>query len=103
LPIQPEFQIDAKHIKNLPEKTPLFGAKFRGGIALEWMETPSGAVDYSNTTFTLAHVPKSNSLLFFINGQLLSPTEDYTISGSTITVNTAPPTGSIIRATYERT
>lgn len=103
LPIEPELQIDAKHIKNLP-KEGTRGAKFRGGISLAWMETPSGAVNGTNTVFTLAFTPKSGQLMFFVNGQLLSTTDDYTVSGATVTLNTAPPANppSVVRATYEK-
>ena len=55
-------------------------------------ETPSGTIDGSNTTFTLANTPVAGSVMVFLNGQLLTEggTEDYTISGSTITMASAP-------------
>src|SRR5678809_767545 len=46
-------------------------------------ETPSGTVNGSNVTFTLAHTPNpSASLQLFVNGQLMTPgaTEDFTLS-----------------------
>lgn len=48
-------------------------------------ETPSGAFDDLNTTFTLASSVTSNSLELYLNGQFLSEGDDYTVSGSTIT------------------
>jgi hypothetical protein len=66
-------------------------------------ETPSGTVNGSNVTFTLAHTPNpSASLQLFVNGQLMTPgaTEDFTLSTATITFATAPDTGSNIRAWY---
>ena len=98
-----EARLDASAIKGLPEEMkPVFGG-FRGGINLVWMETPTGAVNGSNTTFTLANVPKTNSLLFMVNGQVLTPGgEDYTISNAIVTLNTAPPSTSVVRVTYER-
>lgn len=66
-------------------------------------ETPSGTVNGANTTFTLAATPNpSDSLRFYVNGQLLEQGagNDYTLSGATITTNTAPPTGSILIANY---
>lgn len=38
---------------------------------IQWNETPDGAIDGSNTTFTLAHVPiPSGALSLYYNGQL---------------------------------
>lgn len=48
-------------------------------------ETPSGAFDDLNTTFTLASSVTSNSLELYLNGQFLSEGDDYTVSGTTIT------------------
>jgi hypothetical protein len=46
----------------------------------------SGTQNSSNKTFTLASAPTSTTNQFFINGQLMTYTEDYTLSGSTITI-----------------
>jgi len=54
------------------------------------LETPSGTINGSNTSFTLANTPITGSVHLYKNGQLLSPTTDYTISGSTITMVIAP-------------
>lgn len=71
------------------------------GSYFVYRETPSGTVNSSNVAFTLAHTPNpAASLCLFLNGQLLTYTEDYTLSGNTITFVTAPDTGSIIRASY---
>lgn len=49
-------------------------------------ETPAGAEDGVNTTFTLANSPNpSSSLGLYRNGLRLRQTGDYTISGNTIT------------------
>jgi hypothetical protein len=75
---------------------PNIGLRFSDG------EVPSGVVNGSNTTFTLANPPNpAESLLLFL---VLSPTSrvlqiqgtDYTLSGSTITMGTAPSTGSFV-------
>lgn len=65
-------------------------------------EIPGGAVNGSNVTFTLAHTPSpALSLELFVNGQLLSPVGvDYTLVTATITLNTAPPTNSVIICWY---
>jgi len=65
-------------------------------------ETPSGAVNGSNVTFVLASTPVSGTELVFLNGLLQEPGSgnDYTISGDTITFETAPDTGDRIRVNY---
>jgi lysophospholipase L1-like esterase len=63
-------------------------------------ETPSGTVNSSNTVFTLANTPVTGKEMIFLNGLLQMLTDDYTISGATITFITAPFTGDKIRATY---
>jgi hypothetical protein len=58
-------------------------------------ETPSGTINSSNTTFTISKTPMID-LDLFLNGALQreGATYEYTISGKTITYNSAPPTGS---------
>jgi hypothetical protein len=65
-------------------------------------ETPSGSINGSNTTFTLANTPVSGSEAVFLNGILQEPGagNDYTISGGTITYLTAPLTGDRLRVNY---
>lgn len=61
-------------------------------------ETPSGSINGSNTSFTLAHSPNpAGSLALFKNGQKLEPGgADYTLSGATITMTNAPKTGDVL-------
>ena len=64
-------------------------------------ETPAGAINGANDTFTLANTPATNSLQVFLNGVYQTPAgEDYTLVGLTITFVNAPLTGSILRAFY---
>jgi hypothetical protein len=65
-------------------------------------ETPTGAINGANTTFTLVATPVANSEQVFLNGLLLEPGagNDYTISGATITMLTAPATGDRLKANY---
>ena len=66
-------------------------------------ETPSGSINGSNVTFTLAAAPNpENSLMLFLNGLLMTEggTEDFTISSLTITMAIAPPSGSNFRCWY---
>ena len=66
-------------------------------------ETPTGAINGTNVTFTLATAPSpATSLILVLNGATQTPGtgNDFTISGTTITYATAPPTGSQHRAWY---
>jgi hypothetical protein len=65
-------------------------------------ETPTGLVNGSNVTFTLANTPQSSSLELILNGQVLEPGtgNDYTISGATITMLFTPLTSDKLRAYY---
>ena len=46
--------------------------------------------DASTTAFTIASGRTVNDLLVFVNGVCLVPTDDYTVSGTTLTFVTAP-------------
>lgn len=65
-------------------------------------ETPSGTVNGTNTSFGLAATPVSGTEHVYLNGLLLEPGSgnDYTISGSTITMLSAPVSGDKIRVSY---
>ncbi len=66
-------------------------------------ETPTGTVNSSNKIFTVAKAPNpTGSLKVFVNGMRMKITEDYTLSGITITFTTAPPTGSILLVDYRK-
>lgn len=67
-------------------------------------ETPSGALNGSNTTYTLAYTPTSGSEEVYINGilQESGSGNDYTISGATITALTAPLSTDKIRVAYRK-
>lgn len=65
-------------------------------------ETPTGTINGSNVTFTLAHTPNpAASLQLFLNGQeLIAGGADYTLSTATITAASAPKTGDVLIAFY---
>lgn len=67
-------------------------------------ETPSGAVNGSNTTYTLANTPQNSSVRVYVNGVLQEPGSgnDYTISGTTITMLYTLQTGDKIRVFYQK-
>jgi hypothetical protein len=63
-------------------------------------EVPSGTKNGVNMTFTLAHTPTSVVLLY-LNGQYqVSGGADYSRSGTTITMTTAPLSTDTLVATY---
>lgn len=65
-------------------------------------ETPSGAVNGSNATFTTAQNFVAESVQVFINGVSQTNGVDYTTSGSTtITMNVSPVSGDYIRVNYK--
>ncbi len=68
-------------------------------------ETPSGTIDGANKTFTLIAAPivGAVTLIYTPTGevsQLLNYGTDFTVSGSTLTLNTAPATESSLIAIY---
>jgi len=65
-------------------------------------ETPSGDINGTNTTFTLANTPVEGTVEVYLNGILQAPGsgKDYTISGNTITFTQAPETGDVILVSY---
>ena len=65
-------------------------------------QSPTGAIDGSNTDFALANSPMLNSESVFLNGLLQEPGvgNDYTIVDNTITFSVAPVVGDRIRVSY---
>jgi hypothetical protein len=65
-------------------------------------ETPSGSINGSNVTFTLAVTPTSGTLKLYLNGvrQKSGAGNDYTLSTNTITMTTAPVSGDVLIADY---
>ncbi|MFZ5985498.1 MAG: hypothetical protein ACOYWZ_00005, partial [Bacillota bacterium] len=68
-------------------------------------ETPSGAINGTNVTFTLANTPVTGTETVYLNGLLQEPGagNDYTISGTTITYLSAPLTGDRLKVNYIKT
>lgn len=85
--------------------TGLQGPKGDAGVAAsnQSIETPSGTMNGTNQTFTLAHTPAGNIELFW-NGSLLKEGVgyDFTISGTTITLlgTNKPNLGDNLIAVY---
>lgn len=72
--------------------------------ATSWVsgEVPSGTINGSNTAFTLSQTPTSGSEIVYLNGvrQQRGGSNDYTISGDTITFISAPLSGDVILVDY---
>jgi hypothetical protein len=65
-------------------------------------EVPTGLINSSNTNFILAATPIIGTECVYLNGLLqnVGGSNDYTISGATITFDSAPITGSVILVNY---
>lgn len=63
-------------------------------------EVPTGMIDSSNVTFTLAKTPIAGTVQVFLQGLRKKLTTDYTVSGKTITFVTAPTTGNVLLVDY---
>lgn len=75
-----------------PLATPVYG------------ETPSGAIDGTNPTYTLAATPNSGTLRLYHNqGRMREGARnDYTLSGLTITMTFNPETSDTLLADYDK-
>lgn len=78
------------------------GTDYQAPINFVVRETPSGTPNGSTTSFGLAHTPVSGSEELFLNGVLQDSGtgNDYTISGATITMLTAPASTDKLRCSY---
>jgi len=87
--------------------TNLLGVKtgtYLGSTNIVTRETPTGLVNGSNVTFTLAATPTAGTEEVFLNGLLQEPGagNDYTIASATITMLAAPLTGDRLRVNYRK-
>jgi len=77
-----------------------------GGLLTELVlnETPAGAIDGSNRVFSLADTPSSaNTVMLWLNGQLLKQDSDYSVVSSTVTFLCDPPTnGDVLLSMYTK-
>lgn len=62
-------------------------------------ETPTGAVDGTNPTFTMSQTPLTIWLVVE-GGAIKKATDDYSFSGTTLTFTYNPPAGSWIYVIY---
>lgn len=71
------------------------GSSGSGGLLTELVlnEVPSGTLDGVSAIFTIANTPSDpGTVMLWLNGQLLTPATDFTVSGKNITFLCDPPT-----------
>ena len=56
--------------------------------------------DGSTMAFTINSGRNVNDILVFVNGSLMIPTTDYTVSGTTLTFVSAPAVAAVIQVRY---
>ena len=79
-----------------------------GATTMDWASVPAPSIsnastftgDNNTTTFTIVTGHTVHSILVVLNGLVLRPTTDYTVSGTTLTFTTAPGTGDEIDVRY---
>jgi hypothetical protein len=93
-----EINADAVRVKDAG----ITSAKLGTGARRITRETPTGAINGANTTFTLANTPAAGTEEVFINGILQEPGagNDYTISTNEITTLTVLSSPDKIRVNY---
>ena len=70
-------------------------------LSFVYNEVPAGTVDGTNDDFVFDNTPATGTLQVFRNGLLQKITEDYTLSGATVTFVTPPAVSSIILGSYQ--
>ena len=60
----------------------------------------TGTGDGSTTTLTISSGRTVSDVIVDVNGVILTPTDDYTISGTTLTFSTAPASSAEITVRY---
>jgi Asp-tRNA(Asn)/Glu-tRNA(Gln) amidotransferase C subunit len=111
--LQDDERLDKSAIKGLQEELDRIIAmigkngSFGGGVGLPRTtdvdsEVPTGTIDGSNTDFTINYVPVNGSIKVFRGGARQKITEDYTVSGQTITFLIAPQVNEILIVDYKR-
>lgn len=78
------------------------GSAVRSRTASPHREKPGGAINGANITFLLAYAPKASTENLYLNGQHIINGDDYTLTGKTITMGSAPFAGDVLYAVYQR-
>jgi hypothetical protein len=76
-------------------------AAFVANVAsLQVRETPAGVIDGANSVFTLSQTPVESTVQVFLNGLLQEEAEDYTLSGTSVTLTLTPLAGDRVKVIY---
>lgn len=95
-------RLDISAIKN-GDRMILGGMRGGSGAGAETVEeTPIGAINGSNKTFTLPTLPRIGTVKLYLNGIRQKSGGDYTISSYTITMLIAPSGSDTLLADYEQ-
>jgi len=92
----------------LPQPGDVVQASYRVSVSLSGVgfvdqETPAGAINGVNTSFTLSQTPNPvSSLAVYLNGLRLAPGVDYNAGAATITFGTGlqPQPGDVLQCSY---
>lgn len=79
---------DMNEIKNVVNANE--AARLTNMDSFVYGETPTGTINGSNMAFTLANAATQNTVIASADGVPLRPVEDFTISGTTLTMTWAP-------------
>jgi hypothetical protein len=77
------------------------GSYAGGGVFMVINETPTGTVDGSNDEFEIEREPVVDTLEVYRDGQEIYETDDWTLSGTTLTFVTPPEVDSTLRVKYQ--
>lgn len=72
----------------------VFIPTYGGGGPLQ-LVVPTGLINSANTTFTLPYTPTGDAVVF-VNGLSIQKTTDFTVSGTTLTMLSAPLSGDVL-------
>jgi hypothetical protein len=103
-----DFDFGSHQIKNLAAPTDDNDAVRKADLeaatsgTLVNREQPTGTLNGSNTTFTLANTPNLGTEQVFLNGALLNSgaNSDYVVDGTTLTFTLPPQSGDVILVNY---
>lgn len=80
---------------------PVYSGGSGASLPTPAQEIPSGAVNGSNTVYTLSQTPYDpKSVQFYIDGSNREYTTDFSVSGTTLTTTFAPASGSLVYTIY---
>lgn len=97
-----EPQDTQRRLLQLEQRSGTGGGGGGGGSSPTFVDNDAytGSINGSNTAFVLTATPITGSVYVWKNGQLMTPSVDFTLSGTTVTFTTAPLTGDSVVISY---